>query len=55
MSKIFLSHSGENNAHALAVAKWLEENGWDDYFLDVESSRGIAPGETLAGSSQACC
>ena len=45
MSKIFISHSSINNACALAVAKWLEENGWDDYFLDVEPSRGLAPGE----------
>ena len=45
MSKIFISHSSENNAHALAVAEWLKENGWDDYFLDVEPSAGLAPGE----------
>ncbi len=45
MSKIFISHSSVNNAQALAVAKWLEENGWDDYFLDVEPLRGLAPGE----------
>ena len=45
MSKIFISHSSINNAHALAVAKWLEENSWVDYFLDVEPTRGLAPGE----------
>ena len=54
MSKIFISHSSVNNAHALAVTKWLEENGWDDYFLDVEPSRGLALSGTLAGSPQAC-
>ena len=45
MSRIFLSHSSANNAHALALARWLEGNGWDDYFLDVEPTRGLAPGE----------
>ncbi len=45
MSKIFLSHSSVNNAKALALARWLQENGWDDYFLDVEPSRGLVPGE----------
>lgn len=45
MSKIFVSHSSENNAAALAVAKWLSESGWEDYFLDIAPSRGIAPGE----------
>lgn len=45
MSKIFLSHSSANNAHALALARWLQDNGWDEYFLDVEPNRGLAPGE----------
>ncbi len=45
MSKIFLSHSSANNAHALALARWLRDNGWDEYFLDVEPNRGLAPGE----------
>jgi hypothetical protein len=45
MSRIFISHSNVNNAAALGVARWLEDNGWDDYFLDVSASRGLAPGE----------
>ena len=45
MAKIFVSHCSANNASALAVARWLEENGWDDYFLDVAPARGLAPGE----------
>ncbi len=45
MSKIFLSHSSVNNASALAVANWLADSGWDDYFLDLEPARGLAPGE----------
>ena len=45
MSKIFISHSSSNNAPALAVAAWLEENGWGEYFLDVNPQLGLAPGE----------
>ncbi len=45
MSRIFLSHSSANNAQALAVAAWLEDQGWSDYFLDIDEDRGIAPGE----------
>jgi len=58
MSKIFISHSSVNNAHALAVTKWLKEIGWDDYFLDVEPSRGLAPGarwqEALKRAANRC-
>jgi hypothetical protein len=45
MSKIFISHSSANNAHALALAQWLEDNGWGEYFLDITPSRGLSPGE----------
>lgn len=45
MSKIFISHSSRDNAKALAVAQWLERNGWGEYFLDITPSRGLAPGE----------
>jgi len=45
MSKIFISHSSQDNAKALAVAQWLEQNGWGEYFLDITPSRGLAPGE----------
>lgn len=47
MSKIFISHSSQDNAKALAVAQWLEQNGWADYFLDIDPKplRGLLPGE----------
>ena len=45
MSVIFISHSSQNNAEALAVAEWLKANGWGDFFLDVEPSQGLNPGE----------
>jgi hypothetical protein len=45
MSRIFLSHSTENSAEAVAIRDWLMQHGWDDIFLDVDPKRGIAAGE----------
>lgn len=47
MSKIFISHSSHDNAKALALAQWLEQSGWADYFLDIDPKpiRGLLPGE----------
>jgi len=58
MSRLFISHSSANNAAALALASWLDANGWSDYFLDIDDNRGIAPGErwmaALAGAVDRC-
>src|SRR6266403_2888663 len=58
MSRVFISHATANNAAALALANWLEANGWSDYFLDIDDTRGIAPGErwmaALAGAVDRC-
>jgi len=45
MSRIFISHSSANNAAALALANWLEANGWGEYFLDFDANQGIRTGE----------
>lgn len=45
MSKIFISHSSANNAAGLALAAWLDRNGWGEHFLDVSVARGLSPGE----------
>jgi len=45
VSRIFLSHSSENNAEAVALADWLKREGWNDIFLDADPERGIAAGE----------
>jgi formylglycine-generating enzyme required for sulfatase activity len=47
MSKIFISHSSHDNAKALALAQWLEQQGWADYFLDIDPKpiRGLLPGD----------
>lgn len=45
MSRIFLSHSSNDNLAARALGNWLSDEGWDDVFLDIDPTRGIAPGE----------
>jgi hypothetical protein len=45
MSRIFLSHSSKDNFAAVALSGWLNENGWDDVFLDLDPTEGIRPGE----------
>ena len=43
MSRIFISHSHKNNPAADAIERWLEENGWDDVYLDINPAKGISP------------
>jgi len=45
VSRIFLSHSSANNAHAIALRDWLVEEGWNELFLDLDPDRGIVAGE----------
>jgi len=45
VSRIFLSHSSENNAEAVGIRDWLRQHGWDDVFLDLDPEKGIAAGE----------
>src|SRR5258707_10030106 len=46
MSRIFLSHSSQNNAQAVALYNWLGREGWkDEIFLDLDPMRGIAAGD----------
>lgn len=45
MSRIFISHSNRDNPRAIEVRGWLADNGWDDVFLDVDPTDGLAPGE----------
>ncbi|HKJ60550.1 MAG TPA: hypothetical protein VKA94_00945 [Hyphomicrobiales bacterium] len=42
MARLFISHPSLNNVEAIAVNDWLDENGWDDVFLDLDPERGIA-------------
>ena len=44
MSYLFLSHSSKNNAQALALAQWLENHGWSEYFLDISETSGLESG-----------
>ncbi len=45
LARIFLSHSSANNGAALVIHNWLIAEGWDDVFLDLDPTRGIAAGE----------
>ncbi|TAY06365.1 TIR domain-containing protein [Rhizobium ruizarguesonis] len=45
MARIFVSHSSADNPSAIALVEWLASAGWDDVFLDLDSTRGIAAGE----------
>jgi formylglycine-generating enzyme required for sulfatase activity/Tfp pilus assembly protein PilF len=45
VSRIFVSHSSDNNAQAIALSRWLEQEGWNDIFLDLDPERGIKAGE----------
>ena len=45
MAKLFISHSSENNAEAVAVSDWLATSGWNDVFLDLDPQHGLKPGE----------
>ena len=45
MARIFLSHSSVDEREAVALNKWLTDNGWDDVFLDIDPQRGLAAGE----------
>ncbi|NUX52169.1 TIR domain-containing protein [Paraburkholderia sp. JPY418] len=58
MPRIFISHASANNALALAIGHWLADNGWDDYFLDLEPVEGLAAGqrwqEALKSAADRC-
>jgi TIR domain len=45
MSRIFLSHSSNDNFEAIALRDWLASEGWKDVFLDLDPERGIAAGQ----------
>jgi WD40 repeat protein len=45
MSRLFISHSSQNNDKAIEVRDWLAKNGWDDVFLDLDPERGIVAGQ----------
>jgi hypothetical protein len=44
MSRIFLSHSSNDNFEAIALRDWLASEGWKDV-LDLDPERGIAAGQ----------
>ena len=45
MARIFLSHNSQDALEAVALKRWLADNGWDDVFLDLDARDGLSPGE----------
>jgi len=41
LPRLFISHSSNDNIHALAFQRWLELKGWstDDVFIDLHDMR----------------
>ncbi|TCP85320.1 WD40 repeat protein [Rhizobium sp. PP-CC-2G-626] len=44
MSRIFISHSSQNNDETAALRDWLHEEGWSEIFLDFDGEKGLRPG-----------
>ena len=49
--RIFLSHSSANNAEAVAIRKWLADEGWDDVYFDLDPK---AASPQASGGSALC-
>ena len=45
MSRLFVSHSSANNAVAIALCRWLADEGYSDVFLDLDPKRGLIAGD----------
>jgi WD40 repeat protein len=45
VSRIFLSHSSQDNPQAIALRDWSKSEGWDDIFLDNDPENGIHVGD----------
>jgi hypothetical protein len=48
VSRLFISHSSQNDDWALALQAWLIREGWsneEDIFLDFDPERGIVAGQ----------
>src|SRR4051812_6806026 len=39
---IFISHVSQDNAWAIALREWLGREGWNDVFVDLTPSPGVA-------------
>jgi formylglycine-generating enzyme required for sulfatase activity len=57
LPRLFISHSSEDDIHALAFQRWLELKGWsrDDVFIDLHDMQaGEKWRETLVKANVAC-
>src|SRR5687768_17786321 len=44
MPVIFISHASVDGAHAAAVKGWLDRQGFEHVFLDLDKKRGLQAG-----------
>jgi WD40 repeat protein len=58
VARLFISHSHDNNAAAIALCDWLSQEGYKDVFLDVDPNRGLVVGdrwqEALKAAADRC-
>lgn len=45
MSRIFISFAHADQESVIGLSEWLRANGWDDFFMDLDPTRGILAGE----------
>jgi hypothetical protein len=45
LTVIFISHSSEDSAEAIAIHDCLIEQGWNELFLDLDPERGLKAGQ----------
>lgn len=43
MTGIFISHNSADAKEAVALKRWLADNGWADVFLDIDAKDGLSP------------
>jgi hypothetical protein len=63
MAAIFLSHASRDNDAARRLDVWVRQRGYDDVFLDIHKTDGIAPGmnwhlrlaEAMKNATMAVC
>lgn len=62
MTAIFISHNSNDAREAVALKRWLADNGWDDVFLDIDlkmvfvrGSAGRTPCRTRPTAAKRCC
>lgn len=45
MARLFISHNSNDAREAVALKRWLADNGWNDVFLDIDAKDGLTGDE----------